>query len=251
MSRALRALLLAFAMSALPGAPPALAAEPTVQELLDATDDLQRGAHSHAVVEMQVKTAAYERTLKMESWAEGTDRTLVRILEPAKEAGVTTLKVDENIWNYLPKIDRTMKVPAGMMGGSWMGSHFTNDDLVKDSRMSEDFVATITQKPGQGGAGWTIELVAKPDAAVVWGKVTLKLGADKLPVEARYFDERGNLVRTMTWANVQSVGTRRIPMEMTLTPADKPGEFTKIRYLSLDFDTAPPAGIFTLQALKP
>ena len=102
-------------------AAPALAADPSIDELLDATDDIQRGQSAHATVEMQVKTDRYERTMKMESWSEGTDKSLIRILEPAKDAGVTTLMVDDNIWNYLPKVDRTMKVPAGMMSGRGWG----------------------------------------------------------------------------------------------------------------------------------
>src|SRR5688572_20559207 len=95
------------------------AAEPTIEELLLATDDASRGASSTAVMRMDVKTAHYERMMKMQVWSKGAEKTLVKILEPAKDAGVSTLKVDENLWNYLPKVDRTMKIPAGMMSGSW------------------------------------------------------------------------------------------------------------------------------------
>lgn len=222
-----------------------------MEELLDAADDVQRGSRSHATVSMHVKTASYERGMKMESWAEGADKTLIRILEPAKDAGVATLKVDDNIWNYLPKVDRTLKIPAGMMGGSWMGSHFTNDDLVKESRMAEDYTGTITGRPGQAGAtSWVIELVPKPDAPVVWGKVEIHIGADRVPSLARYYDEKGVLVRTLTWEDVRVVAGRKVPMRMVLTPADKPGEYTRITYESLDFDAQLPEGTFTLQALK-
>jgi|AMFO01.1.fsa_nt_gi hypothetical protein len=223
----------------------------SITELLDAADDVQRGDHSHATIEMQVKTAHYERTMKMETWAEGTDKTLIRIMEPAKDAGVSTLMVDDNIWNYLPKVDRTMKVPAGMMGGSWMGSHFTNDDLVKESRMSEDFDGVITQKPAADGTGqWVIELTPKPDAPVVWGKVILAINTDKLPTRIEYFDEKGTLVRTMLFADIQDVQGRQVPMTMALQPADKPDEFTRVTYLGIDFDTEIPANTFSLQALK-
>ena len=89
----------------------AFAGDPTAEELLNATDDVFRGSSSEAVIEMHVKTKRYERSMEMEAWSKGTERSLVRILSPAKEKGVATLKVDENIWNYLPKVDRTMKVP--------------------------------------------------------------------------------------------------------------------------------------------
>ncbi len=227
----------------------AAAADPTIDELLDAADDVQRGESSHAVIQMHVKTANYERTMKMESWAEGTEKTLVRILEPAKDAGVSTLMVEDNIWNYLPKVDRTMKVPAGMMGGSWMGSHFTNDDLVKESRMSEDFDGVITARPEDAGQ-WVVELTPKPDAPVVWGKVVAAITPDKIPTKIEYFDEKGNLVRTMAFDDIQDIEGRKVPMKMLLQPADKPEEFTEILYDSIDFDADIPANTFSLQALK-
>jgi hypothetical protein len=227
----------------------ARAADPTIEQLLDKTDDIARGASSMAVVEMHVKTANYERTMKMQAWSQGTDRTLIRVLEPAKDAGVSTLKVDDNIWNYLPKVDRTMKVPAGMMSGSWMGSHFSNDDLVKDSRLSDDFTATLVGRPEAGGY-WVIELVPKPDAPVVWGRIVAKITPDELPAEMAFYDEKGVLARTMSYGSVVEFDGRKVPSTMRLVPADKPGEFTEIRYAELDFDPAIPDATFTLQGLK-
>ena len=231
----------------------ALAAGPTAEELLDATDDVARGEQSIAVVEMQVKTKRYERTMKMQAWAKGTEQTLIRILEPAKDAGVSTLKVDDNIWNYLPKVDRTMKVPAGMMSSSWMGSHFSNDDLVRSSRMSEDFTYGITESPTDDDpAGvYTVECVPKPDAPVVWGKIVVKVRADRLPVSIDYYDEGGELVRTMSYSDVREFDGRVVPSTMTLTPVGEDGEFTRITYVDLDFDAEVSESTFSLQALKP
>lgn len=231
---------------------PARAAEPTVEELLAATDDVTRGTSSDAIMEMHVKTANYERTLKMHAVSAGKDKTLIRILEPAKDAGIATLKVDDNIWNYLPKVDRTMKVPAGMMSGNWMGSHFTNDDLVKDSRLSEDFTYTVTSRPKDNAEGlYVITLVPKPDAAVVWGSIVAKIRPDKLPVSIVYNDEKGKAVRTMQFSDFKQMDGRMVPGTMTLLPADKPGEFTSMTYDSIDFDVKLPDSTFTLQALKP
>ena len=161
----------------------AVAAEPTIEELLDATDDVNRGESSQSTVEMQVKTKRYERTMKMKAWSRGEEDSLIRILSPAKDAGTTTLKVGDDMWNYIPKIDRTMKIPPGMMSGSWMGSHFSNDDLVKSNRLSEEF--TYVKESLVDGV-YTIVCTAKPDAAVVWGKVVVKVRADKIPLEVAY-----------------------------------------------------------------
>lgn len=228
------------------------AAEPTIAELLDATDDINRGASSHGVMSMQVQTARYSRTMKMEVWSQGEDRSLVRLLEPAKDKGVSTLRSGDNIWNYLPNVDRTVKVPAAMMGGAWMGSHITNDDLVRSSRLADDFSATQLSKPGVAGATtWRIQLVAKPDAAVVWGKVIVEIAADKLPKSVEYFDEQGRLVRTLRFEDIKTIDGRTMPTVQRVLPADKPGEFTLLRVESMDFDLPLPDSTFTLQALKP
>jgi outer membrane lipoprotein-sorting protein len=233
-------------------APGASAAEPTIEELLRATDDAARGEQSIAVLRMDVKTAHYERTMKMQIWAKGTEKTLVKILEPAKDAGVCTLKVDENLWNYLPKVDRTMKVPAGMMSGSWMGSHLSNDDLVREDRLSEDFTCAFEAKPATDPEkNYVVACTPKPTAAVVWGKVVAHIREDKAPVRVEYFDEKGVLLRTMTYADYKEIRGRPQPMTMTLTPLDKPGEYTKLLFESLDLDVELPDSLFTLQALKP
>jgi hypothetical protein len=241
-----------LALTLLMLAGPALAADtptPTAEDLLNAADDVARGEHAIAKVRMTVKTARYERSLTMQSWSLGTDLTLIRILEPAKEEGMSTLKVSDNIWNYLPKIDRTMKVPAGMMGGSWMGSHFSNDDLVKESRLADDFTYQITGTP-ETGEHWVLELVPKPDTAVVWGKVITKVSADMLPVEITYYDEHDVLARTMRFEDIKELGGRRMPSRFLLIPADKPDEMTLVEYLEMDFETEVPEKSFSLAALK-
>ncbi len=225
---------------------------PTIDELLNTTDDIQRGDSSEAVMVMDVKTKRFERSMKMRALSKGTDNSLVTILEPAKDAGTTTLKVGDNLWNYLPKVDRTMKIPAGMMGGSWMGSHFSNDDLVKQSRMSEDYTAELKSEPTDEApeTNWVIELTPKPDAPVVWGKVVVTITPEKIPVSIEYFDEKGTLQRTLAFSDVQEVGDRMVPMTITLTPEDKEGEYTKMTYEKLDFGVELSDKQFTLQALK-
>jgi outer membrane lipoprotein-sorting protein len=229
----------------------AAAAEPTIEELLRASDDLTRGKSSKGKISMNVKTARWDRSMTMEVWSEGTEKSLIKILSPAKEKGTATLKVDDNIWNYLPKVDRTIKVPASMMSGSWMGSHFSNDDLVKESRYTDDFKCKFTGKPADNPDKlYSVECIPNADAAVVWGKVVLKARPDLIPTAALYYDEKGELVRTMTFSDVVEMGGRKLPRKMTLTVTDKPEEFTEVIYESIEFDLKVPARTFTLQALK-
>ena len=226
------------------------AADPTVEELLRATDDTNRGQSSEAVIAMEVKTSRYERTMEMIAWSKGTEKSLIRILKPAKDAGVATLKVEENLWNYLPKVDRTMKVPSGMMGSNWMGSHLTNDDLVREARLSEDFTYELTAKPANGEGNYVVTCVPNPDAPVVWGKVVVEVRPDKVPVKIDYFDEGGELVRTMEYSNVQMVDGQLSPLTFRLVPHDKPGEYTQMSFSSLKLNVALDDSLFSLQALK-
>jgi hypothetical protein len=187
----------------------------------------------------------------MKVWSEGTEKTLIQIVSPARERGTATLKVENNIWNYLPKVDRTIKVPASMMGGSWMGSHFTNDDIVRDSRFTDDYACELTGSPQQGQSQYIIACIPHPDAPVVWGRVELRLRAeDELIQEVRFFSEKEELVRTLTYTDVGELGGRVLPRCTRLVPADEPDEFTEISYQELRFDVELPARTFTLQALK-
>ena len=229
---------------------PAQAADPSIEDLLNATDDIQRSDSSIAVLEMAVKTSRYERTIKLKAWSKGQDKSLIVIEAPTKDKGIATLKVGDNIWNYLPKVDRTMKVPAGMMSSSWMGSHFSNDDLVKQNRLADEFTAVIESRPAGGTGDWVLRLTPKPDAPVVWGSIVVTVSAQVIPKSIEYFDEDGSLARTMRFDNIQDVGGRAVPMVMTLIPAKKPDEKTQVTYTSLQFDVAMQDSMFSLQGLK-
>ncbi len=233
-------------------APAPVVAEPTPRELLDRIDDLYRGTSSHGVMTMKVVTEHWTRELEVEAWSRGKERSLMRILAPRKEKGTATLKSGNNIWNYLPKVRRVIKVPSSMMGGSWMGSHFTNDDLVKENRMAEDFTFAISARGGDGEAAWLeITCTPKPDAAVVWGKVVVRVARkDSMPQQILYYDEDVELARTMTFGDVRSLGGRLLPTLMRVVPADKPGESTEVRYKRITFNKAVPESMFTLRALQ-
>ena len=183
---------------------------------------------------------------------EGLDKVLIRILKPRKEEGTATLKVGSQIWNYLPKIDRTIRVPTSMMMGSWLGSHFTNDDLVKESRLIRDYEIKLEFMGDRDGVQiYEIDLLPHEDAPVVWGRIRYQIRQDDLmPVWARFYDEHGELKRTMRFGDYQMMGNRKVPARMTLVPADHPEELTEMVYRELRFDIAIPRRTFSLGALR-
>jgi outer membrane lipoprotein-sorting protein len=188
----------------------------------------------------------------MRVWSEGTDKALIKVTAPAKEAGTVTLKTGDEIWNYLPKIDRTIRVPTSMMMASWMGSHFTNDDLVKDSRLIRDYDIAVEFSGQRDGAEvWEFTLTPRPEAAVVWGKIVLQVRQrDFMPTWAKYYGEDGGQRRTMRFSDYTMMGGRLVPATTTVVPADKPDESTVITYQRLAFDVRLPPATFALGALK-
>ena len=227
---------------------PASAETLDLQTLIKDVEQQYMGLSSHATTVMRVKTAHWDRTLEMEAWSLERDYYLIQILEPAKERGVATLKRDREIWNYLPKVDRIIKVPPSMMGGSWMGSHITNDDLVKASHVDEDYTFTLLEETDNE---WQIECLPKEDAAVVWGKIIYRIGKQpRVPLDVDYFDEEMIRVRRILFENVQTIDDRIVPMRLTVLPLEKPEEMTVFEYRDLAFDLGYDESFFSLRRLK-
>lgn len=220
---------------------------PSVGEVLDRIDDLWRGRSSEALVQMEVKTRHYQRSMRLRIYSEGTERTLIRIMAPRKERGTATLRVGETVHMYLPKTDRSLRLSAGMMGSAWMGSHFSNDDLVKESRLRRDYDVRMDAAPD----AFTLVLTPKPTAAVVWGRIEMTVQRPALyPMRAVYFDEDQKIARTATFRDVGPLGGRRLPRAMRVVPADAPDEYTEIRYETLKLDLDIPADTFSVSALR-
>ena len=220
--------------------------------LMQHIDKMWRSDSSHVLISMKVKTSRYERTMKLESWSKGKEHSLIIIRSPKKDRDIATLKVGENIWNYLPKINRVTKVPASMMSGSWMGSHFTNDDLVKENTYEDDFTSTITFD-GERNGHTIVEVTSTPhpNAAVVWGKVVTQIDKkNSVPISAIYFDEDNSPVRKMIFDRVTTQGDRIYPARLTLTPVDKPEESTVVEYLNMEFDLPLRDQLFSLRSLQ-
>lgn len=220
-----------------------------VEALLQHLDDLYRSRSSIARIQIDVTSARSTRSLRLKAWTRGEDEVLVLIEAPPREAGTATLRVGNNLWNYLPKIARTIRVPPAAMLGSWMGTDFTNDDLVKESSLRKDFVARIDRR-SDPPAGWWLVLDVKPGVVGRWARIEMLVSDERLPVEERHFDRRSRLARTMHFDEVTVLGGRRLPAHIALVPADAPGQKTEIRYLDVRFDVPLPDDTFSLSRLE-
>ena len=225
-------------------------AETSVEGLLDKVDRLYRSDSSHATMEMKIVTENWERTTVMEVWSRGMNDTLIKILSPRKDKGIKTLKLGNQMWNYFPKINKVLKVPPSMMMHSWMGSDFTNDDLVKENTLAEDYHAKLEEHPSGPNQFYFIVLRPKNETVTVWGKISISIRRqDFMPVEQIYYNEDGEKKRVMEFSGIQQMGGKMIPAVMEMRTLNKNSR-TLIRYKSIDFKPVFSKSIFSFSQLR-
>lgn len=228
------------------------AEEPSAREILDRVERLLWGTTVQGEYEMTITTPRWQRSLGLRVWMERPKRSFVRIMSPAKEAGIGSLRIGSEMWNYLPNVERIIKIPPSMMLQPWMGSDFTNDDLVKESSIIEDYTQKILGISAlDGQASYQVEAIPKPDAAVVWGRVLYWVRqSDFVPLKQEFYSERGELVRVMTFSDVRTVGGRTLPTRWEMRPVAKPGNFTTVVLKDARFNQPVDEAVFTQRNLQ-
>ena len=223
---------------------------PSAASLLRRMDELFESSGTTASVEIVVVTPKKTRTMRMRFWGKGDDHALMVVDAPPRDAGTATLRVGDNLWNYLPKISRTIRVPPSMMMGSWMGSDLTNDDIVRESSYEEDYDSRVVGRC-EDPPGWRVRLDAKPDMVGLWSRVDLVFDFEThLPSVMQSYDRKGRLSRTMLFTEVREMGGRTVPTVMTIVPEREEGRSTEFRYLSAEFDVALSDDMFSLARLE-
>ena len=224
---------------------------PDIQKVVNSIDEMYRHDSSHTVMEMEINTPHWSRTLKLEAWSEGMDKTFIRILQPQKERGMGTLRIENEMWNYLPKTNKVMKIPPSMMMSSWMGSDFKNNDLVKEFTFTEDYTFEYVQPEDAQEGRLYLECTPKPGKPIVWGHVLIAVDVQTLiPEWEKYYDEHGELMRIMYFKEVESFDGKQLPSIMELVPQTKEGHKTILHYIEADFDVPLQNRIFTLRNLR-
>ncbi len=223
-------------------------ADRDAKSLIDEMEALYRGESSKATLTMKVETPQYSRTMQMESSSVGQQDAFIRILSPKKDRGISTLKLDKEMWNFFPKINKVIKVPPSMMMGSWMGSDFTNDDLVKQTTLTQEYDLQLTETLTE----YNITLLPREQTVTVWGRIDYIVNKEHLvPVNQNFYDDEGIMIRKMVFSELKDFGGRIMPSVMEMIPLNKEGHRTVIIYDNLEFD--PPdvdESTFTLRHLK-
>jgi outer membrane lipoprotein-sorting protein len=212
---------------------PAIASEERAREVIDEMEQLYRGDSSDATMTMQVQTPNYNRTLTLTAQSFGKEYGFYRIQAPKKDRGIATLKRDEEMWNYFPKINKVIKVPPSMMMGSWMGSDFTNDDLVKETQLIDAYSLALIETEDQ----YKVTLTPKEQTVTVWGRIEYTISKDPLlPLSQAFFDEDGEKIRELTFHEPKEYNGKLMPSILEMRPLNKEGHLTRIMYDDIKFN---------------
>lgn len=225
----------------------------TAREIIEKSDEAVRGNTQIGIFEITVKTRRWTRTMKMKSYEiRKAKKSFTEIYAPKKDAGNRFLLIDKNMWHYVPKLQQTVKISPSMMLQSWMGSDFTNDDIVKESSIVNDYThAIIGKETIDGYPCYKIQLSPKPDAAVVWGKILYYAReSDYLPVREEFYNEHNVLKKVMTCSIFKRMHDRLIPTHYRMQTVKKKNRYTLMEIKRVKFNVSIPERIFTLQNLK-
>lgn len=226
--------------------------QPDAREIVRRAEDQLRGETSVAELTIDIIRPSWTRSMSVKGWMKGEKYSMILVTAPVKDKGTVFLKRDREVWNWVPSIERTIKLPPSMMTQSWMGTDFTNDDLVRESSVVHDYTQKIVgDSVIQGRTCWKIEMIPLPEAAMVWGKVCLWIDQqDYLQLRAEFLDEENTLINVMECSGIRKLGGRLLPTVMQMIPVDKPGHRTVLRYASITFNQPMPDDFFTTQNMK-
>ncbi|MBE0648941.1 MAG: outer membrane lipoprotein-sorting protein [Bacteroidales bacterium] len=231
---------------------PALTHAQDAMEIVKRANDKMEGVSSETEMVMTVVRPSWQRTVSFKSWSKGRNYSLTLITDPPKESGQTFLKLNNDMWSWNPTINRMIKLPPSMMSQGWMGSDYSNDDILKESSIVVDYTHRIIGSEAINGYDcYRIQLDPKEEAAVVWGKIVMWISKEELyQLRVEYFDEDGYLVKTHVLSDIKFMYDRKIPTHFEIIPEDKPNQKTLVDIKNVKFDIKIPDSFFSQQNMK-
>ena len=223
------------------------------KEIIRESEKRFRGIKSlEAEITMTIVRPKWTREMSMKSWSKGDDYALILVTGPERDKGTTNLKRGREVWSWMPRIERSIKLPPSMMSQAWMGSDFTNDDLVREFSIVEDYSHELGEDSViQGRTCWKIILTPNEDAAVVWGRVIMFVSQeDYLQLRSEFYDEEGYLVNVMQGSEIEERDGRKLVTKMEMIPVEEEGQKTVIKYGNMKFDKDIPDSFFSIQNMK-
>ena len=223
-----------------------------IKDIIRKADEKFRGNSSKGEMTMIIERPSWSRTVSMKSWTLGNDYSLIYITAPAKEKGQVFLKRGKEMWNWVPNIERMIKIPPSMMMQSWMGSDFTNDDLVSQSSLVKDYTHKLLgEETIEGYNCYKVELIPHDDAPVVWGKIIMWISkSDLLWLKTEYYDEDNLLVNIENLSEIKKMDDRTMPTRMEMIPVEEEGNKTIMIFKNMKFNIKLKESFFSQQNMK-
>jgi len=242
--------LLPLLLLALPAVSAADSERDATQIVRDAIDHW-RGLSSYTEMTMVIHRPDWERSMTMQAWTKGDEKSLVRIMEPKKDRGNGTLTDENSMWTFSPKINRVIKVPSSMMGQSWMGSDFSNKDIARADDIIDQYAHSILSTSIEDGVTvYQIESIPHEEAAVVWGSEVLTIRDDHVVLEHAFFDQDGELVKTLKSLEIADLGGRTIAKRQRMVKIEYPDEWTEIAVNEVEYELDLKDSVFSLSNLR-
>ena len=224
----------------------------TAREIVLKADEKMRGNTSHGEIIIRTIRPSWSREMVVKTWMKGTDLAMILVQSPAKDKGIVFLKRKKEVWNWMPTLEKTIKLPPSMMSQSWMGTDFTNDDLVKESSIVNDYDHIIIGDTViDSRTCYIIQMLPKSEAAVVWGKLIVCIDKkDMLELHTRFYDEDGSLINTMNAYDVKVMDGRLIPTRFEMIPEHKKNQKTEMIYKDIQYNRVIRDDFFTTERMK-
>ena len=231
---------------------PAVIQAQDAKEIIKKAYDKMEGESSEMEMVMTIVRPTWQRAVSFKTWGKGRDYSLTLITAPPKESGQTFLKLKKDMWSWNPTINRMIKLPPSMLSQGWMGSDYSNDDILKESSIVVDYHHKIIENQTiEGYDCYQIQLDPKEEAAVVWGKIIMWVSKDEYyQLRSEYFDEDGYLVKTHVLSDIKFMYDRKIPTHFEIIPEDKPNQKTLVDIKSVKFNIKIPESFFSQQNMK-
>ncbi len=225
----------------------------TAKEVVAESYNLYLGKSGFSVMNMSIVRPNWTRSISLQNWSLGDKYYITLITAPARDKGQVFLKSGNEMWNFIPAINRTIKIPPSMMMQSWMGSDFTNNDLVKQNSIITDYTHRFAgEETIDGHKCYIIYLEPLPEAAVVWGKI--KMWIDKklmITYKTEFYDTHNKIVKTETASDVKNLGGRLLPAHMEMVSDTKKGHKTIIDIQYQEFNLKDiKRSFFSIQNIK-
>ncbi len=226
--------------------------DPSAYEIIKEAQDRMTGKTSIAEMTITIQRPKWKREMSLKTWTKGDDKSISLVTAPARDKGTVFLRVGKEVWNWVPTVERVIKLPPSMMSQSWMGTDLTNDDLVNQTDLKTDFTHTLLgKKTVADRLCYQVQSVPKESAAVVWGKIVTWIDVtDFIQMKTEFYDEDDFLINTFNAQNIKVMGGKKVASKFEIVPEEKPGNKTIMEYNSLKFDEPIADDFFTTRNMR-